>query len=160
MYDSILVPTDGSMQAMNAVERGVQLAAKLGATLHVIYVIDEFEGKIVPITKEQDEKRAEYEAYGEEVTGEVAEMAEQAGVDCVTAVLDGVTSREIVDYAEDNDIDMVVMGSRGRTNLEAALMGSVTDRVVRKLDVPVTIVHEPPTDSMDWMVRSGESVHG
>lgn len=49
MYDRILVPTDGNEQATNAVKTGLDLAAELGATVHVLCVVEEFEGRIEPI---------------------------------------------------------------------------------------------------------------
>jgi len=160
MYDTILIPTDGSAQSMNAVEEGVRLASVVGATVHALYVIDEFEAKVVPITGEQEDKAAEYEQYGEEVTGEVADAAEAAGVDCVAAVRAGVTHDEIERYAEEHDVDLVVMGSRGRSNLEEMLLGSTADKVIRSLDVPVTVVHKRPSERLDWMIRGQDTVHG
>lgn len=160
MYDSILVPTDGSTQARFAVEEAIQLAAKLDATVHALHVMDAFESRIVPITSEQDAKRAEYQEYGEEVTEEVARMAEDAGVECVQAVEEGLPHRVIINYVEDNDIDMVVMGSRGLSNIEEMLIGSTTDKVVRGVDVPVTVVHKEPSERLDWMIRGQDTVHG
>jgi nucleotide-binding universal stress UspA family protein len=160
MYDSILIPTDGSAQAMNAVEEGIRLAARLGATVHALAVIDEFEAKIVPITGAQDEKRAEYREYAEDLTGEVADVAADAGVECVTDIRTGVTHREIVDYIEDEEIDMVVMGSRGLSNLEEMLLGSTADNVIRSVDIPVTVVHQQASERLDWMLRGQDTVHG
>lgn len=122
-------------------------------------VVDEFEAKIVPITGEQEEKAAEQRAYAEEVAGEVADVAAEAGVECVTAVRTGVTHREIVDYIEDEDVEMVVMGSRGRSNLEEMLLGSTADKVVRSVDIPVTVVHKQPSERLDWMLRGQDTVH-
>jgi nucleotide-binding universal stress UspA family protein len=155
-YDSILIPTDGSEQAGNAVEEGIRLASELGATVHALYVIDEFEAKIVPITGEQDAKRAEYREYGQRVTGEVAALAEEAGVDCVTAVEVGTAHDRIARYAEEHDVDMVVIGSRGLGELEELLLGSTADKVVRLVDRPVTLVHRRPSQRLQWMLPSAE----
>jgi nucleotide-binding universal stress UspA family protein len=156
MYDNLLIPTDGSEQAANAVEEGVRLASELGATVHALHVVDEFEAKIVPITGEQEEKRAEYVEYGERITGEVADLAAEAGVDCVTAVETGITHKRVASYVEDNDIDMVVIGSRGLGGVEEMLLGSTADRVVRLVDKPVTVVYKRPTKSLQWMLPSAE----
>ncbi len=160
MYDPILIPTDGSAQAMNAVEEGVRLATQLGSTVHVLYVIDKFEAKIVPITGEQEDKREEYQEHAEEVTGEVAEVATGAGVECVTSVRTGVTHREIINYVEDEGVELVVMGSRGRSNLEEMLLGSTADKIVRAVDIPVTVVHKQPSERLEWMLRGQETIHG
>lgn len=160
MYDPILIPTDGSNQAMNAVEEGLRLAAQLGSKVHVLYVIDEFEAKIVPITGEQDEKREEYRDYAEDVTGEVADLAADAGVECVSSIRTGITHREVVNYVEDEGIELVVMGSRGRSNLEEMLLGSTADKIIRTVDIPVTVVHKQPSERLEWMIRGQETVHG
>ncbi|MEF8788833.1 MAG: universal stress protein [Haloarculaceae archaeon] len=160
MYDDVLVPTDGSEQAANAVEEGIRLAEQLGATVHALHVVDEFEAKIVPITGEQEQKRAEYLEYGERITGEVADLAEEAGLDCVTAVETGIAHKEIQRYVEENDIDLVVIGSRGLGGVEEMLLGSTADKVVRLVDRPVTVVYKRPTESLQWMLPSAEdTVH-
>jgi len=119
-------------------------------------VVDEFEAKIVPITGEQEQKRAEYLEYGERITGEVADLAEEAGLDCVTAVETGIAHKEIQRYVEENDIDLVVIGSRGLGGVEEMLLGSTADKVVRLVDRPVTVVYKRPTESLQWMLPSAE----
>jgi nucleotide-binding universal stress UspA family protein len=156
MYESVLVPTDGSEQAGNAVEEAVQLAEQLGATLHTLHVVDEFEAKIVPITGAQDEKRAEYIEHGERITDEVAQVAEEAGVECTTAVTTGIAHKEIESYVDENDIDLVVIGSRGLTGIEEMMLGSTANKIVRLVDEPVTIVYKRPAETLQWMLPSAE----
>ena len=159
-YDSVLIPTDGSEREANAVEEGIKLAAAVGATVHVLHVVDEFEAKIVPITGEQEAKREEYVAYGERITGEVADVAAEAGVDAVTAVETGIAHTEIKQYARDNDIDLVVIGSRGLGGVEELLLGSTADKVIRLIDVPVTVVYKRPTGTKEWMLPSAaDTIH-
>ena len=69
------------------------------------------------------------------------DRAERAGVPTVEAIRLGVPHRVIREYAEEEGVDLVVMGTHGRTGIEHALVGSVTERVVRTLDVPVLTVH-------------------
>lgn len=160
MYDNILIPTDGSEQAANAVEEGVRLAGELGATVHALNVVEGFEAKIVPITGAQEEKREEYLEYGERVVGEVADLADEAGLECVTSVETGIPHKKIAGYVEDNDIDMVVIGSRGLGSVEEMLLGSTADKVIRLVDKPVTVVYQKPTTSLQWMLPSAEdTVH-
>jgi nucleotide-binding universal stress UspA family protein len=128
----------------NAVKTGLDLAAELGATVHVLYVVEEFEGRIEPITGEQEDESERYHEQGEEIASEVAKAAKEIGVDCVTAVADGVVHDEIQHYIEENGIGFVVMGSRGRTTVEKAILGSTADKIIRTVDKPVTIVHEEP----------------
>jgi Universal stress protein UspA and related nucleotide-binding proteins len=155
-YDNILIPTDGSEQAANAVEEGVKLAKELDATVHVLHVVDEFEAKIVPITGEQEAKREEYVEYGERITTEVADLAAEAGLDVVTAVEIGIAHKKIQQYVADNDIDFVVIGSRGLGAVEEALLGSTADKVIRLVDKPVTVVYKRPAETLQWMLPSAE----
>ena len=155
-YDTILIPTDGSEQAANAVEEGIELAAEVGATVHALHVVDEFEAKVIPITGEQETKRREYVTHGEAITGEVADLAAEAGLDAVTAVEVGSAHREIRDYVVDNDVDLVVMGSRGLGAVEEMLLGSTADKVIRLVDEPVTVVYERPSERTRWLLPSAE----
>jgi len=156
MYENILIPTDGSEQAGNAVEEGIRLANELDATVHALHVVDEFEAKIVPITEAEDEKREEYLEHGEAITDEVAQLAEEAGLDCVTAVRTGMAHKEIERYVDENDIDIVVIGSRGLGAVEEMLLGSTADKVVRIVDKPVTVVYKRPAETVQWMLPSAE----
>ena len=159
-YTNILIPTDGSEQAANAVEEGIKLAAAVGATVHAFHVVDEFEAKIVPITGEQEAKREEYVAYGERITGEVADVAAEAGLDAVTAVETGIAHTEIQQYVGDNGIDLVVIGSRGLGGVEELLLGSTVDRVIRLVDIPVTVVYKRPPETSQWMLPSAaDTIH-
>lgn len=159
-YDNILIPTDGSEQAANAVEEGIDLASEVGATVHALHVVDEFEAKIVPITGEQEAKREEYVEYGERITGEVADLAADAGLDAVTAVETGIAHEEIRQYVGDNDIDLVVIGSRGLGTIEEALLGSTADKVIRLVDIPVTVVYKRPAETSQWMLPSAaDTIH-
>jgi nucleotide-binding universal stress UspA family protein len=159
-YDNLLIPTDGSEQAANAVEEGIKLAAEIDATVHVLHVVDEFEAKIVPITGEQEAKREEYVEYGEKITEEAAQVARDAGLDVETAVVVGIAHKQIQNYVEENDIDLVVIGSRGLGGVEEMLLGSTADKVIRLVNKPVTVVYQQPVEELRWMLPSAEdTVH-
>lgn len=149
MYENILIPTDGSEQATNAAKAGLALAEELGATVHAMTVIEDVDSRIVPITGEQDKRREEQRERGEEIVGKVADAAEELSVNCTTAVTSGVVHQEIQSYVEDHDIDLIVMGSRGLTNIEKALLGSTADKVIRTLDIPTMVVHQTPQAWVD-----------
>lgn len=137
MYDNILLPFDGSKEARKGVEHGIELAAALGATVHPLYVID-LPGapRTVYVRDDEEEMREEYREYGEKVTAEVCEMAADAGVECETAIKSGAPAEEIVDYAEDEGMDAIVIGSAYQGRFRA-LLGSTADKVVRTSKVPV-----------------------
>lgn len=138
MYERVLVPTDGSEGVESAAEHAIDIARTYGAELHVLYAVDTASLSVEVNTAAIIE---DLEAEGAEATAEVAEQAEAAGVERVrTEVIHGIPHETILDYAEDNAADLVVMGTHGRTGLDRYLIGSVTEKVVRKSDVPVLTV--------------------
>lgn len=137
MYETILIPTDGSDEARKAAEHGIELAATLGATVHTLYVMD-LPGvpRALSLRDDEEQVREEYEQYGERVTSEVSDMATEAGVECVTDLRSGTVHEEIVRYAADEGIDAIVMGT-GYQGRFGALLGTVAEKVVRMATVPV-----------------------
>ncbi|WP_411964726.1 universal stress protein [Haloferax sp. YSMS24] len=144
MYETILVPVDGSAPSELAVEQATNLAKTLGATVHVLYVVDE---RVLHATQlDAGGLVRAYEEEGEKIVSEEAEVAQAADVDVVTAVEHGSPHRAILRYADEHDVDLIVMGTHGRRGLERYLIGSVTERVLRMTDVPILTIrgkHEP-----------------
>ncbi|WP_435182788.1 universal stress protein [Halobellus sp. EA9] len=140
MYERILVPTDGSDCADYAVEHAIDIAEQYGAELHVLSVVDsrDVSHSAPAISPQQVEETLRERA--ESVVEAVADRAADAGVEAVTAVEPGIPDDVVVDYAVDNDCDLIVMGTHGRTGLERYLLGSVTERTVRRSAVPVLTV--------------------
>jgi nucleotide-binding universal stress UspA family protein len=140
MYDRILVPTDGSTETERAVEHAVELAAAHGAELHAVYVVNSatFAGLHMETTWEGVDNVLREE--GEDALRRVEEIAAGYGVPVTTALLDGSPSRRIVEYAEAEDCDLVVMGTHGRGGIDRLLLGSVAEGVVRACSVPVLTV--------------------
>lgn len=138
MYDDILVPTDGSQDARRGAEHAIDLAAALGSTIHALYVIEEGTNPWDPASLDDQLDRAR--EYGDEITGEVAEMAAEAGVDCVTDTTVGPrVSEAINEYVEEEGMDAIVMGSGFRGTM-GDLLGSTADKVLRMSKVPVTVI--------------------
>lgn len=136
-FGDILVPTDGSDAALAAAEQGIRLASQSDATLHVLYAMDMGDAGFVAVPSDIEETRNRLEEKGREFTGEVAEMAEEAGVECVTEVRANTPVAAIQEYVDENGVDLVVMGKRGRSDPDKPLLGSITERVIGSLDVPV-----------------------
>ncbi|GAB3327424.1 universal stress protein [Haloplanus salinarum] len=146
MYETILIPFDGSDEARKGAEHGIELAATCGATVHALYVVD-LPGapRTVYLRDDEDEMRERYREYGEEVTTEVCEMASETGLDCVTVIRTGSPGEEIVDYAKDEGVSAVVLGTAYRGRFRA-LLGSTAEKVVRTAEVPVVTVRERMND--------------
>jgi len=140
MYDDILLPTDGSSGTAAAADHAGTLARAFGATVHVLSVAD---------TRNRFESPTSGLAPDVWLSGE-RERAAEALETAVTALPDDVRIEEnrgegnphaeIVDYVTDADIDIVVMGTHGRTGIDHYLLGSVAERVVRTAPVPVVTV--------------------
>lgn len=138
MYNTILVPTDGSEPADAAVDHAVDLAASSGATLHALSVVDSTAYASLDVSSEQVLDSLESRAG--EATKTIAETAADAGVDSVTEVSVGSPHDQITEYADAVEADLIVMGTHGRTGLDRFLLGSVTERVVRAAPCPVLTV--------------------
>lgn len=137
MYDTILVPTDGSDHAVRAAEHGHRLAETFDATMHVVTVVDLVAaGGPFDAGSLTDDVIAGLEAEGRD---RVHSIADALGTDdrLETAVVTGQPRREILAYADEHDAEMIVMGTHGRTGISRLVSGSVTEHVVRRADVPV-----------------------
>jgi nucleotide-binding universal stress UspA family protein len=143
MYERILVPTVGGEESTRVVGHALALAEVTDAELHALYVvggggtyrdIDEAGVEWGPLL--QAVRRA-----GETTIGDIEHRADDAGVEFVGEVRDGdAVYREILDYADEHDIDLIVMGTHGRRGIDRWLLGSVTERVVRTAEMPVLTV--------------------
>jgi nucleotide-binding universal stress UspA family protein len=137
-YSDVLLPTDGSEQAAAAVDAAADVAGTYDARLHVLSVIDTMSLGI-DVRSADVAELLEEDAQGAVET--VADEARAASVSAVeTSVQYGHPYREINAYVDANDVDLVVMGTRGRSGLERYLLGSVTEKVVRTSSVPVMTV--------------------
>lgn len=137
MYDHILIPYDGTDEARKGAVHGIELANSLGATVHALYVID-LPGapRALSIRDDEEQMREEYRAYGEEILTEICEVADEHGVSCEKHIKTGSVSDEIVEFADEEGMDAIVMGSAYRGKL-GTILGGTTDKVVRTSTVPV-----------------------
>ncbi|MDF9748131.1 universal stress protein [Natrinema salsiterrestre] len=148
MYTDILIPTDGSDNVEPAIQYGLELARRYDATVHALHVVDSspIERKLELTTLETDLETLPdmwYDA-GDAATQQIETRAAEHGLDAVTEVRRGIPAREIRSYITDIGIDLVCMGTRGHTGLDRVLLGSVTTRIVRTVDIPVLSVKAKP----------------
>jgi nucleotide-binding universal stress UspA family protein len=136
-FDDILVPTDGSKSAHDGAKQAIKFARRNGATLHVLYAMDMGDADYVAAPSDIRETRARLEAKGQEFVEDVEALAADADVPCVTAVVANTPIEAIEEYVDEHDIDLVVMGKRGRSDPDKPLLGSITNRVVGSLEIPV-----------------------
>lgn len=141
MYQEILVPTDGSEGIQEVLPHARALAQNHDATVHALYVVD----RRLYLTAEddvQDEIRANLQAEGEEALDEIHTAMDMNAIPVKTAVTEGIPYREILEYLGENGIDVVIMGTHGRTGRDRlANLGSVTERVVKNAAIPVFVIN-------------------
>jgi nucleotide-binding universal stress UspA family protein len=141
----ILVPTDFSKSSQNALTYGVAFAARFGAELYLLHVVQDLalfipEAVMVPPVVPPVEqfvsaaRLALQRAVGDLDLSEVRITPE---------VAEGAPFEEIIRFARERDIDLIVMGTHGHTGLAHILMGSVAEKVVRRAPCPVLTVRHP-----------------
>ncbi|ELY52203.1 universal stress protein [Natronorubrum bangense] len=132
MYQDVLIPTDGSDGTRQSITHGLTIADRFDATIHALSIVPE--GPLGTLQSDAATPAAH------RAVDRIEAEASRGGAEAVTAVEQGVPHEEILEYADDHDIDMIIMGTQGRTGLDRLLVGSVTERVVRMADVPVVTV--------------------
>lgn len=144
MMKKIMIATDGSEPGRQAGEVGINLAKLAGAEVTAIYVVDlarltQLPGYItVPGIKDSLLELMGKE--GEKATTEIEDMAKKAGVTCHKLVVGGDPAEELLRASKESGMDLLVMGSIGRTGISKILLGSVAEKVVRHAEVPVLLV--------------------
>lgn len=140
MYDDILVPLDDREPATNALDYALDVAARHDGTVHLLYVADtnkpsqvQYQGAVVDVLEQE----------GEAVLSDAQERAASAAVSVEKYLVQADPREEIVARAE--RVDLVVMGTHGRSGIDGYLLGSVTEHVVRKTETPVVTVREAAT---------------
>ncbi len=139
-YDDVLIPTDGSEHAAAAAEHGISIARTSGARVHAVHVVDVRAASATPRVTLPTTLMERLTAAGEEATETVASRARDAGLDATTHVTEGFPARDVLSYADENGVDLVAMGTAGRTGVERYLVGSTTGQVIRRAEPPVLSV--------------------
>ncbi|WP_340097675.1 universal stress protein [Salinibaculum salinum] len=141
MVERILVPVDGSEQADEACE--LVFEEFPDATLVLLHVINPAEasyGAQASVPSFSEEWYEEEKGRAKKIFEDIEQRAGEHGVAVEHAVEVGKPSQIIVDFAEEHDIDHIVMGSHGRQGVSRILLGSVAETVMRRSLVPVTVV--------------------
>ena len=142
MYKRILVPTDGSERSVKAVEGAARFAKPIGATLVVMTVVEPYSytnlAEYRPESIEQYDERVTAEA--EERLADAKEIADRIGVENRTVMTKSFSPAEaIIEQAEKNGCNLIVMASHGRKGIAAVLLGSETQKVLTHSHFPVMV---------------------
>lgn len=132
MYQNVLIATDGSEGTARATRHAVGIADRFDATVHALSVIERIE--------KSDQLRSDADAEAERAVEAVVEEGAKSRVEVVTEIREGMPENEILNYVDEHDIDLVVVGTHGRTGLDRMIVGSVAEDVLRESPVPVVTV--------------------
>lgn len=145
MFNHILVPVDGSKPSMLAARKAAELSKVFGSAVTAVYVVDPypFTGVGADFAYGQSQYLSAATAEANMALDAVKTIMEEAGVSVKTVVGEGHAVHEgIVNTMESVGADLVVMGSQGRRGLEKLMLGSVTQRVLGAVKIPVLVVRE------------------
>lgn len=161
--DTILVPTDGSDNAEAAVDHAIILAQRFDATVHALYVthVPSYVG--VEAGTDMATVRQVIEDEGDSALASVERQCARAGVDVTSSKRTGNPSREITAFVGEGQADVVVMGTHGRGGVTRLLLGSVTETVLRRSDIPVLAVPKgspPPEGAYEDILVATDASEG
>jgi nucleotide-binding universal stress UspA family protein len=138
LFHKVLIATDGSKYSQGAAREGLEIARLHGSKVLVLYVVDTRAINVATGMPAPGNFYTILEEEGKRTVDEVKQKA--AGIDVETFVLPGLPASEITDFAKDNGVDLIVMGSLGKSGIEKLLLGSVASRVIRHAPCPVLVV--------------------
>jgi nucleotide-binding universal stress UspA family protein len=130
MFNTIMVPTDGSEHAQQAEEMAISLAKKLGSKVVAIHIIDD--KLIYPYEVLEEEGKA--------ILHKVQEKGQEEGVEVNEILIVGSPTHDMAKITEKAGADLIVISTHGRTGLEKLLMGSVAQNALKTVKVPVLLV--------------------
>jgi nucleotide-binding universal stress UspA family protein len=135
IFRNIMVATDGSQLARKAVDSAILIAKQNEAKLYAVHVIDlQAYYSSIPFSIDAEWMKVMEEhlrTQGKEAIAYVENAGRTANILVESANLEGNPADEIVNFAEKHDIDLIVMGSLGKTGIQGFLLGSVTENVIR-----------------------------
>jgi len=140
LYRNIVIETDGSENSRKAISCGIEIAKISVATVYIIHVVDTLSVVSDIWTAGKDLIHDMMIRDGKKILSETKKTIEDSGVEVKDVLLNGHPGEEIIKFAENNNMDLIVMGTLGATGLEKFLMGSVAEKVVRHSKVPVMVV--------------------
>ncbi|HEY3273227.1 MAG TPA: universal stress protein [Methanocella sp.] len=141
----MLIATDGSKSSNKAIDYAINIAAKTGAEVLGLYVINMKSLELFALghhdnVASYEDENAKLRREGEEALAYLKEQGAKAGVKVSAIIARGYPVDEIIKTAEKENVSMIIVGNIGKTGLEHMLLGSVSESVVRKATRPVLVV--------------------
>jgi nucleotide-binding universal stress UspA family protein len=144
MYSAIVVGTDGSETATEAVSQAIELAKTLGGSLHLVSAYEPVSGQKLRDEQRDAPKDVQWQINPreevEDTLSAAAEKAKDAGVEAETHARQGDPADAILDVAEETNADLIVVGNKGMTGAKRFLLGSVPNKVSHHAPSSVLII--------------------
>jgi nucleotide-binding universal stress UspA family protein len=138
MFKRILLASDGSAHALRAAEQAIDLAKNdPDALVVILYVVDSKTSKADVLRNLDTEGIAQFR---HERMHSIEKIAKEAGVNYEIKIIRGEPGPSIVEYANGNNIDVILIGSRGLNALQEFVLGSVSHKVAKHAKCPVMII--------------------
>lgn len=137
-----MIATDGSVCSRLAANKGIELARLSGGTVYAVYVISTEYFSSMAVDFNWERMHEALRKDGADAVNYVKGIGEMENVNVKCVLLEGHPASELIRYAEEEKMDIIVMGTLGRTGIDRLLLGSVAVNVVRHSKVPVMVVRE------------------
>lgn len=141
MYKKILVPTDGSEFAQKAEKHALFLAKTTGGDIYALSVTENNFVNGLPLDDEVYQLNQLLKQRSEDNIKEFEEMDETSGIKFHGIIREGSPAKTILEVAKEEDIDLIVIGSSGKSGFDRFIMGSVAEKVVNAAKCAVLVIH-------------------
>jgi nucleotide-binding universal stress UspA family protein len=141
-FKKIMIATDGSICSRMAANNAIEIARLSGGTVYAVYVVSTDYFSSMAVDLDWERMREALKKEGVQALNYVTGAGEMEGVKVEPFLLEGHPATELIRYAKEEKMDLIVMGSLGKTGIDRLLLGSVAENMVRHSKVPVLVVKE------------------
>jgi len=149
-YKKIMIATDGSDCSNLAIDKGIELARLSGGTVYAVYVMStaylfDMDGgaySSVSTNPYWESIREALKNQGQQAVDCIKSLGKAKGINVKSILLEGNPSNELIRYADEEKMDIVIMGTLGKTGVDRILIGSVAGNLTRHSKIPVMVVRE------------------
>jgi nucleotide-binding universal stress UspA family protein len=149
-FKKIMIATDGSVPSELAADKGIAFARLSGGTVYAVHVLSKaylsaMDGSAYPsfgMNPDWESIKEAFQRHGQQALDYVKDLGKIKGVNVESIMLEGNPADELTRYAEENKMDIVIMGTLGKSGIDRFLLGSVTENILRHSKVPVMVVKE------------------
>ncbi|AEH60280.1 UspA domain protein [Methanosalsum zhilinae DSM 4017] len=139
VFKKILIATDGSTCSQQAAINGIKIASSTGAKVYAVYVIHTSRLATISEGREWVPPYDVLKEVGKEATLNVRKMAHDKNLNVETVLLEGDPCKEILAFADKKNVDLIVIGTMGKSKVLKVLIGSTAEKIIKNSNIPVLI---------------------